>query len=73
MKRNFYIGAIFVGLLVALGVARPCCKRRPSCKPPADLRRLASKSTRCGPPASECCLPAPPVLEFDEEGNLIGH
>ena len=24
-------------------------------------------------PASECCLPAPPVLEFDEEGNLIGH
>ena len=25
------------------------------------------------PPAAECCLPAPPVLEFDEEGNLIGH
>jgi len=25
------------------------------------------------PPASECCLPAPPVLEFDEDGNLIGH
>jgi DNA-binding beta-propeller fold protein YncE len=25
------------------------------------------------PPASECCSPAPPVLEFDEEGNLIGH
>jgi hypothetical protein len=25
------------------------------------------------PPASECCLAAPPVLEFDEEGNLIGH
>jgi len=25
------------------------------------------------PPASECCNPAPPVLEFDEEGNLIGH
>lgn len=25
------------------------------------------------PPASDCCLPAPPVLEFDEEGNLIGH
>jgi hypothetical protein len=23
------------------------------------------------PPASECCLPAPPVLEFDAEGNLI--
>src|SRR5437763_9392504 len=25
------------------------------------------------PPASECCVPAPPVLEFDEDGNLIGH
>ena len=25
------------------------------------------------PPASECCNPAPPVLEFDEEGTLIGH
>jgi len=25
------------------------------------------------PPGSSCCLPAPPVLEFDEDGNLIGH
>src|SRR5258708_17264973 len=25
------------------------------------------------PPAAECCIPAPPVLGFDEEGNLIGH
>src|SRR5258708_1355690 len=25
------------------------------------------------PKASECCVPAPPVLEFDEAGNLIGH
>jgi DNA-binding beta-propeller fold protein YncE len=25
------------------------------------------------PPASECCMAAPPVLEFDEEGTLIGH
>ena len=23
------------------------------------------------PPASECCLPAPPVLEFDAEGNMV--
>src|ERR1700749_1923536 len=22
---------------------------------------------------SECCVPAPPVLEFDEEGNLLNH
>jgi len=25
------------------------------------------------PPGASCCLPAPPVLEFDEEGNLLGH
>jgi DNA-binding beta-propeller fold protein YncE len=25
------------------------------------------------PPISQCCAPAPPVLEFDQEGNLIGH
>ena len=25
------------------------------------------------PPAAECCAAAPPVLEFDEAGNLIGH
>ena len=25
------------------------------------------------PPSAECCLPAPPVLEFDQAGNLIGH
>lgn len=25
------------------------------------------------PTAAECCVPAPPVLEFDSEGNLVGH
>ena len=25
------------------------------------------------PPISKCCVPAPPVLEFDEAGNLVGH
>jgi DNA-binding beta-propeller fold protein YncE len=25
------------------------------------------------PPGSDCCLPAPPVLAFDEEGNLLKH
>jgi len=25
------------------------------------------------PPISQCCSAAPPVLEFDQEGNLIGH
>ena len=25
------------------------------------------------PPTGSCCVPAPPVLEFDPEGNLVGH
>jgi DNA-binding beta-propeller fold protein YncE len=25
------------------------------------------------PRIAQCCAPAPPVLEFDQEGNLIGH
>jgi hypothetical protein len=25
------------------------------------------------PPAAECCAPAPPILEFNEAGDLIGH
>ena len=25
------------------------------------------------PPTGECCIPAPNVLEFDPEGNLVGH
>ncbi len=25
------------------------------------------------PATAQCCAPAPPVLEFDEQGNLIGH
>jgi len=25
------------------------------------------------PPMAHCCAPAPPVLEFDQAGNLVGH
>jgi DNA-binding beta-propeller fold protein YncE len=38
----------------------------------AALEAMETYAAR-NPPASECCLPAPPVLEFDEAGNLIGH
>jgi DNA-binding beta-propeller fold protein YncE len=36
------------------------------------LERMETYAAQ-NPPASECCSPAPPVLEFDEAGNLIGH
>src|SRR6476661_4337967 len=38
----------------------------------AALERMETYATT-NPPSSECCLAAPPVLEFDEAGTLIGH
>src|ERR1700735_5080411 len=35
-----------------------------------DPRELHAQSD---PPAAECCAPAPPVLEFDQAGNLLRH
>jgi DNA-binding beta-propeller fold protein YncE len=42
------------------------------------LHRAASlepkeKYAAMNPPAAQCCAPAPPVLEFNEEGDLIGY
>ncbi|HLG58278.1 MAG TPA: hypothetical protein VI485_23235 [Vicinamibacterales bacterium] len=31
------------------------------------------KGLELQPPTGECCAGAPPVLEFDPEGNLVGH
>src|SRR5439155_22434101 len=38
----------------------------------ASLERMETYA-EADPPASDCWVPAPPVLEFDETGNLIGH
>jgi DNA-binding beta-propeller fold protein YncE len=38
----------------------------------ADANPKGGKRQK-GKVESECCMAAPPVLEFDEEGNLIGH
>ena len=38
----------------------------------ASLERMETYA-QATPPASDCCVAAPPVLEFDEGGNLIGH
>ena len=37
-----------------------------------SLERMET-SAAANPPAAECCAPAPPVLEFNEDGDLIGH
>jgi DNA-binding beta-propeller fold protein YncE len=31
------------------------------------------KEAALDPPRASCCSPAPPVLEFDQAGNLVGH
>src|SRR5213594_2388370 len=40
----------------------------------ASLNEKTETSAGTNPPTAEqCCLPAPPVLEFDPAGNLVGH
>src|SRR2546422_2712107 len=40
----------------------------------ATLNEKTETSAAANPPTAEqCCLPAPPVLEFDPAGNLVGH
>ncbi|HKW32987.1 MAG TPA: hypothetical protein VJN92_08275 [Candidatus Acidoferrum sp.] len=115
MKRNFYIGSIFLALLAALtagsvllqkkakaeatGVEAPRFEVDPLWPKPLPNHWVQGMSvgvsvdaqdhiwivhrtntfeameiySTAKPPAAECCVPAPPVLEFDEEGNLIGH
>src|SRR5215213_1283072 len=31
------------------------------------------KAAAVTPRVGRCCTPAPPVLEFDQDGNLVGH
>ena len=35
------------------------------------LDPLTEAGAAANPPISECCVPAPPVLEFDPQGNLV--
>jgi len=112
MRRNLRTGAIFAGILAALGIGSTVLDRvkaagvqaprfevDPMWPKPlpnhwvigqtigvsvdsndhiwiihrgAALERMETYAA-ANPPASECCSPAPPVLEFNEAGDLIGH
>lgn len=37
---------------------------------PRSLSRL-EKAAASNPPAAKCCVPAPPIIEFDAEGNVV--
>jgi DNA-binding beta-propeller fold protein YncE len=39
----------------------------------AGSLELGEQHATTNPPIAQCCAPAPPVLEFDAAGNLIGH
>jgi DNA-binding beta-propeller fold protein YncE len=115
MKRNVYVGAAFLALLVVLGAGSAVLQKRAAVEAAAvqaptfevdpmwpkplpnhwllgmvigvsvdaqdhiwiihrtgSLERMENYAAS-NPPASECCLAAPPVLEFDEQGNLLAH
>src|SRR5437867_3522956 len=115
MKRNLYIGAIFLTLVVVLGVGSTVLEKRAAVEaatvmaPRFEVDPLWPKPLpnhwilgqtigvsvdgqdhiwiihRAGslepgeqhattnPPTAQCCAPAPPVLEFAQDGTLIGH
>src|SRR5712692_7422503 len=115
MKRNLYVGAAFLALLVALGAGSAVLQKRAAVEAASvqaptfevdpmwpkplpnhwllgmtigvsvdaqdhiwiihrggSLERMENYAA-ANPPASECCSAAPPVLEFDEQGNLLAH
>src|SRR3954471_6084119 len=113
MKRNLYVGALFLVLLAALlsagnilqkrasveaaGVMAPRFEVDPLWPKPLPnhwlqgqtigvsvaaqdhiwiIHRAASLEAgelhaTTNPPTAQCCAPAPPVLQFDQEGKLI--
>ena len=116
MKRNLYVGAIFVALIAMLAIGLAILQKKavvhaaggtqaprfevdPMWPKPLPNHWLLGQTigvsadsndhiwiihragalepkeiySAANPPAADCCNPAPPVLEFDEEGNLIGH
>jgi hypothetical protein len=115
MKRNLFIGATLVALLIGLGVGSTILEKRahvqaagtqapkfevdPMWPKPLPnhwimgnvigvnvdskdhiwiIHRQGSLEPKevyatKNPPDSACCIPAPPVLEFDQEGNLLAH
>ncbi len=115
MKRNIYVGATFLALLIALGVGIIVLQRRASVEaatvqaPMFEVDPLWPKPlpnhwlmgmtigvsvdaqdniwiihrqgslepgelhATSNPPVAMCCAPAPPVLEFDQDGNLLRH
>src|ERR1700681_4006421 len=115
MKRNLCICAIFLALIVGLGIASATLKKRATVEAatvqapifevdPFWPKPLPNKwilgqvigisvdsndhiwmIQRTGtpeanelhaaknPPLAQCCIQGPPVMEYDEAGNLIGH
>src|SRR6058998_426070 len=113
MKRNLYVGAIFLTLVVVLGVGSTVLEKRAAVEaatvmaPRFEVDPLWPKPLpnhwllgqtigvsvdaqehiwvihRAGsleqgelhattnPPIAQCCAPAPPVLNYDQEGNLL--
>lgn len=115
MRRHLSVGAIFVTLVVSLGIGRTLLEKRVALEAATTtaprfevdplwprplpnhwilgqtigvsvdaqdhvwiIHRAGSLEAgevhaTTNPPTAQCCAPAPPILEFDQEGNLIGH
>lgn len=114
MKRNFWVGLTFAGLVVVLAISAMLLEKKAAVtaagpqapmfevdpmwpKPLPNhwvigwaigidvdardhiwvLHRASAMEPEelfatTKPPSASCCVPAPPVLEFDQAGNLVG-
>jgi DNA-binding beta-propeller fold protein YncE len=115
MKRNLYVGAVFLALFCALGAGTTVLEKKAAVEaatvmaPRFEVDPLWPKPlpnhwilgqtigvsvdaqdhiwiihrggslepnelhATTNPPTAQCCGPATPILQFDQEGNLIGH
>jgi DNA-binding beta-propeller fold protein YncE len=115
MKRNLYVGAIFLTLVVALWVSSNLIERTATLEAATTMAprfevdplwpqplpnhwllgqtigvsvdaqdhiwiihragslEAGEQHATTNPPTAMCCAPAPPILEYDQAGNLIGH
>src|ERR671937_750328 len=63
MKRHLGVGVLLLSLLAGLAIGSSILSRH---------ARVSAAATTA-PRFEVCCAPAPPILEFDQDGSLVGH
>ena len=71
MANSKQLTGLAAGALLTLGCLAPPAPAQAPAKPDDTIRMPAPKKADENPPTAKCCKRAPPVLEFDQQGNLL--